>query len=1580
MSGHVGTDLENTPPDSLRLTFTPQNYNVAQTVTLRAAEDEDIWDDVEVLTLRTSGAEYDGVTANVTVTIRDEDQGVIMAPGALTMDEGASARFAVSLSAAPSEEVTIVVSGHTGTDLDGTDSPDPLTLTFTPANYDDAQTVTLRAAEDEDIVDETAVLTLTASGAEYDGRTTKVTVTIEDKDPGTITASPTAVMISEGAAGAFEVSLSDAPSEEVTIVLSGHAGTDLAGTPPDPLTLTFTPANYGIAQTVTLTAGSDLDILDDEVDLTLTASGAEYDGMTQQVVVTITDDDRAAIVANPAEVTVTEGGRASFMVSLSNEPSEEVTIEVSGHVDTDLEPAPLRLVFTPQNYRAVQPVILVARQDLDMRDEEVALTLRASGAEYDELTQRVVVTIEDDDEIPVQVSLSASPGEVEEGKPVTITVTMTGPRNTDVIIPLSYTSGGDDPAEEEDYTKLASITIPRGELTASGDLATIDDETAENDETFTVAIDADQLPDRVEAGSDVSAEITILDNDSPPPAEVRLSVAPRAVEEGGEVTVTVALPEDKEITSDLTIPLVVKDVSAGAQDYEAPVPVEVRIKMGEVQGTYRITTTDDDIAEGDETFTVVFGELPSEVEGGDPESVTVTIRDNDQAGIAVPPSASVVEGGEDGFAFSLTSEPEGEVTVNLTGHAGTDLTLDPVRRTFTPENWREPQPVTLRAAEDPDREDDKPVVVTLNAIGGGYTGITATMQVTIIENDHPGIKAPVGTTVREGESTTIEIALVERPSGVVTLTVPKAVEDLIVSPTQLTFTPDTWDTEQTITLTAGEDDDFADDPVTLTLSAIGGEYTGITHEVSVTIIDDDQAQIVAADAIEIEEGEAEVLGVSLSAEPSGEVMVDLGGHVGTDLRLDRTSLTFTPDTWDTAQAVTLTAAEEDTDYDDEEVELTLTATGGGYDATHTTQVTILDNDEAPLSISIFNDAGLENEGRLQLRIQLNRSAEEAVTVRYATSDQTAVAGDDYTASQGIVIFDPGATRGVVEIEIMDDDIPEEQETFSVTLSNPTNAEIGRGVGIGTIQDDDGSAKLRVDDARVSEEEGRVQFRVVLSHPQPAMVSAEYRTQDGTARAGEDYEATSGVVILAPGVMEAMIAVPILKDGLDWREETFHLHLVSAKNAEITKAVGVATIEESTTVSEGVLQAYTARFVRTVSVQIVEALGDRFRSPADGAACGAMQRAETTYLWHSRWDPSLGELLSGCRVSQSRPLARGSFGVWGRGAFRQFNSRSPLTLSGEVTTGMFGADYRWGTGWLAGVLLAHSQGEGSFEVHQQSGEIMAALTGVYPYVSYTRRGMDVWLSAGAGRGTAEVLELNGDLVSRFGSMGVRGNLASRGAIGLSYQGDVLVTDATIAEHDITAEVYRVRAGLEASARITSDLRPYIEANVRQDGGSAETGIGLELGGGLRVAYPAWRLRAEVHTQRLVLHTADGFTEWGLSGSLQVGGGSKGLMMRLRPSWGRAQGMSMYRQQTILDAVQSGANPRRTELELGYGIPWKEGTFRSVVGMTQLQQGMMYRVGGEFHPWEQVRFSLSGLAQVRDAALGNVGVNVQGSLRY
>ena len=366
----------------------------------------------------------------------------------------------------------------------------------------------------------------------------------------------------------------------------------------------------------------------------------------------------------------------------------------------------------------------------------------------------------------------------------------------------------------------------------------------------------------------------------------------------------------------------------------------------------------------------------------------------------------------------------------------------------------------------------------------------------------------------------------------------------------------------------------------------------------VTVMDNDAPGIIVEEAVTIEEGGTHLLPVRLAAQPSELVTVTLTGHAGTDLTLDPTSLTFTAADWQTPKPVMLSAGQDDEDYADETVGLHLAASGGGYaGVTSTTTVTIMDNDEdpGPLTVTIYDTQGLEDAGAIQLPIELNYPVDQFVTVQYASADKEAEAGVDYMTSRGIVIFAPGATRGMIEIKVTDDRLLEEDESFVVTLSNPRHAIIARQTGTGTILDNDGGAMtLRVEDVRVLEDEEKVRFRVMLSHAQHQPISAMYRTRDGTARAGEDYEASSGVVTLAPGAVEATITVPLLHGGLEWHEETFTVHLVSSEHAEIVKAVGVAMIQKSATVREEVLGAYAARFVRTSSVQIVEALGGRFR--------------------------------------------------------------------------------------------------------------------------------------------------------------------------------------------------------------------------------------------------------------------------------------------------------------------------------------------------------------------------------------------------
>ena len=1454
------------------------------TLDIATFEDDSEFDD-ETFTVAL-GTLPTGVVAGdpfaVEITIEDNDvRTVTLAASPNPVDEGAAVTVTATLSEVPTTDVVIPLTISPGTaeasDYGGLTAG---SITISGTANENSGTLDIATFEDDgEYDDETFTVAVgTLPPGVQAGDPSSVEITIEDNDALTleVTLSASPNPVEEGSAVTITATLSEVPTEDVVIPLTFTPGTaeisDYGGLTTGSITIPGT----GTETTGTLVVATSEDDgeYDDETFTVAfgTLPAGVLAGDPSSVEITIEDNDGQEVTLTASPLSIVEGGIITVTATLSEALPNPVTIGLTDtHIST--EPAdydPLASITIPGGLLTGSGELVTNDDDLAESDETFTLALGDLPAGLNPGDpSSVELTILDDGDIPPpsEVSVFVNPAEVNEGGAVTVELQLSETLTADVEVPLTYPPGGMT-AEAEDYVPLERVLIPSGQAAGSGQITTVRDMDTD-DETFTVALGS--LPPQLVAGRETSQTVTIRDLF---PSQVQLSASPNPVDEGDEVTVAVELSE--ALSADVTIPLVLTGVSADAQDYEASSPAQVEIEAGGTRGSYGISILQDHVAEGDETFTVAFGVLSDEVVAVDPTEVEVTITDDDVNGIDAPPSVSVFEGGTGAFDVSLTSVPLDAVTVVLTGYNGTDLTLAPLSLTFTPGDWNQAQQVMLSAAEDSDLIDDE-VVVILSATGGGYTGVTDQVLVTVTDNDVPGINAPALVTVAEGDAQDLAVALVVAPSNDVTVTVPAVMGDLSLSPTTLTFTTSNWDTPQMVTLTASEDDDSVDDREEITLTANGGGYVGVTRQVAVTITDNDAAGIVAVAEVTMEEGGSTPLEVRLSAEPSGSVQVAFTGYAGTQLTLDRNTLTFTPTNWNIPQVVTLTAGEDDNDFETDIVDLRLTASGGGYgNIAHAIRVTITDNDRSrQLSLSIYDQRESEGAGMLQLQLELSRATDKTVTVQYETTDVEAEAGADYTRSRGIVIFGPGSTRGTVLIDLIDDNILEEAERFEVTLSNPRNAIIARGTGTGTILDDDGGATLRIDDALALEEEGVIQFRVLLSQPQTQMISVSYRTQDGTAKAGEDYEASSGVVMLPPGTTEAMISVPLLKDGLDWREETFAVHLVSSKQAKITKSVGVATIREATTVSEGILEAYAARFVRTFSTQVVEAIGERFRSGSVDVACGAGARAEMAQLYHasSLWDPSLGELLSGCRMSVSS--YDGAFGLWGRGAFRQFNNRTAdaLTLDGEVVTGMLGVDYRWRR-VLAGMLLAHSQGDGSFEVVQQSGTITAGLTGIYPYVSYGRAGWDVWLSAGAGWGQAEVLELKGDLFSRFGAMGVRGSLSSTGAVGLSYHGDVLVTDAEIKDHDVTAGVYRVRAGVEANTRISNQLRPYVVANVRRDGGAAETGVGLEFGGGVRVDYPALRLRGEVHTHGLVMHTAEAFTEWGFSGIGTVWHGIRG----------------------------------------------------------------------------------------------------------
>lgn len=229
----------------------------------------------------------------------------------------------------------------------------------------------------------------------------------------------------------------------------------------------------------------------------------------------------------------------------------------------------------------------------------------------------------------------------------------------------------------------------------------------------------------------------------------------------------------------------------------------------------------------------------------------------------------------------------------------------------------------------------------------------------------------------------------------------------------------------------------------------------------------------------------------------------------------------------------------------------------------TANVTITNDDilgklsVADVSVPETNAAG----AFATFHIALAEAMTQEVRVSYATSNGTATAGSDYVAKSGVAVFPPGQTSMLINVEILGDAVPESDETFQFTLTNPVGAILTRPVATGTILDDDSSTAppmLSISATTVIEGNDAA-FRVTLSPAQAQEVRVSYATSDVTANATSDYSATSGTLIFAPGDTSKVVAVPVTNDTLVEPDERFAMTLTNPVGAGITTARAEVTI-------------------------------------------------------------------------------------------------------------------------------------------------------------------------------------------------------------------------------------------------------------------------------------------------------------------------------------------------------------------------------------------------------------------------------------
>ncbi len=247
----------------------------------------------------------------------------------------------------------------------------------------------------------------------------------------------------------------------------------------------------------------------------------------------------------------------------------------------------------------------------------------------------------------------------------------------------------------------------------------------------------------------------------------------------------------------------------------------------------------------------------------------------------------------------------------------------------------------------------------------------------------------------------------------------------------------------------------------------------------------------------------------------------------------------------------------------------------------------INDDDLPPAISIDNQAVIEgNTGAISImpfNISLSAPSGKIVTVKYQTANSTATAPADYAAlNLTTLTFQPGIQSQNVNVTAKGDTLAEGDENFIVNLSVPVNATLAKSQGVGTIIDDDLPPTISIGDITVAEPIAgsfNATFIVSLSTPSGQPVSVNYSTADGSATAGLDYQAQSGLVTFNPGVTTQQISISINSDQLVEPNETFFVNLTSPSNASfgdnqaigtITSTAGVPTVSIlDKTVTEGV---------------------------------------------------------------------------------------------------------------------------------------------------------------------------------------------------------------------------------------------------------------------------------------------------------------------------------------------------------------------------------------------------------------------------
>jgi hypothetical protein len=1220
---------------------------VSSFIVRQSTVDDAISEGNETLTLTASTpANTTPVAGTGTIVDNDGTPSLLISSPSVTEAAG-FALFTVSLSNASATATTVSLATANGTATSPADYGSALQVsTDGGSTWAAASSVTLpagatsvlvRAPIVDDIAAEAAetfslVGTVTAGTTSNASATGIATITDEATPDATSVALSATPSVAEGGSIVYTATLSNAAITPVTVTLSNGATIAIAAGATTGTASVAAPADdvYVDAGTVSATIAS--------------ATGGGFEALTVSPAAastSVTDTIDTTTVNLAGAVNIVEGASGSYTLTLSN-PAQgspvTVNLTYTGTATNGADYTGVATVTIPVG--ATSATFSVASID-DARAETgesfTVTVASASGGNFENLavgaSSSVTTTITDEPTPDTVLVSLTGPASVTEGATTTgYTVSLGQAAFTPVTVNLTYSGTATDGS---DFTRVVSVTVPAGATSATFNLATIDDTIDEANENIVVTLGSITGGGFEAIAADSAANTvttTVIDNDATPTLSVNDVVVNEAA---GTATFTVTLSAASGLPVSVGFNTSNGTATAGS-DYTAATGT-LTFAPGVTSQTITVAITNDTVFEGSESFNVNLMAPTNAALGG---ALGVgTIRDdatgtggtdNDTPSLSVS-SPSVAEGG--GFAvftLSLSNASASATTVSLATTAGTATAGSDYSSALQVSNdggttWAAASSATFAAGatsvlvrapivQDTIDELDESFTLTATRTAGTTSNAAATGTATITDDDATPTLAVNDVVVNEAAGTATFTVTLSSASGL-PVTVgfntsngtATAGSDYTATTGTLTFAPGV--TTQTVTVAITNDAVYEGaetfnvnltTPTNATLSDALGVGTIRDDGTGAGGTDNDTPALSVSSPTVAEGGGFAVFTVSLSNASTTATTVSLGTAAGTATAGSdyTTALQVSTDggtTWAAATSATIAAGstsvlvrapivDDAINESSETFSLTATRTGGTTSNTAATgTATITDNDAAP-SLSVNDVVVNEAAGTATFTVTLSGASGLPVTVGFNTSNGTATAGSDYTATTGTLTFAPGVTTQTVTVAITNDAVYEGAETFNVSLTTPTNATIGDALGVGTIRDDGTGAggtdndtpALSVSSPTVSEGGGFAVFTVGLSNASTTATTVSLGTTAGTATAGSDYTtalqvstdggttwAAATSATIAAGSTSVLVRAPIVDDAINESSETFSL--TATRTAGTTSngaATGTATITDN----------------------------------------------------------------------------------------------------------------------------------------------------------------------------------------------------------------------------------------------------------------------------------------------------------------------------------------------------------------------------------------------------------------------------------